>query len=107
MLFTWRGWGPVALIPLLVGCYGLAVGDLFMPGADVGVRTLIGGLSSGALFFVGGCLIRILDRRLNADPHRRFSDHAMWNVPLGAWALVYWTIGAIAVVVGVVTAIVA
>jgi hypothetical protein len=31
----------------------------------------------------------------------------MWNVPLGAWALVYWTLGAIAVVIGVVTVIVA
>ncbi|SDK50783.1 hypothetical protein SAMN05216298_0324 [Glycomyces sambucus] len=107
MLFTWRGWGPVALLPGVVGCFVLGVPELLVPGADIGIKTLVGGLLAGAYFIGAAFLLRYMDRTLNDDPGRRFSDHTVWNVPIGAWSLVYWTLGVIAVVVGVVTAIAA
>lgn len=100
ILFAWTGWGPLALVPLFLGCCGAVLPTGFLPGADAGVHTLAGGLSSGAVFVISAILLRFIDRRLNHDPHRRYSDHTMWNVPLGMWSVVYWVFGIAIAVIG-------
>lgn len=113
-MIIWQGLGAYALVVPFLQCLGLQLIARNLIGVDAATR--YGQVINGVALLATAAIVYVIAQRLSARPAREVIDkatgqeitlrerHTLFYVPMRYWAMFFAVVGAILIVVGLVSA---